>query len=80
LDCYLREYCERNKANEGILYPYWMVPRSIAIKELLPIIKRNPSYLNANNCEVLNEQGKIMNPNAINWQALGSKYFPYRIG
>jgi murein L,D-transpeptidase YcbB/YkuD len=68
-----------SKANEVILYPYWMVPRSIAIKELLPIIKRNPSYLDANNYQVLNERGKIVSPRAINWQALGPGNFTYRI-
>jgi len=68
-----------SKATEVILYPYWMVPYSIAIKELLPIIKRNPSYLDANGYQVINANGKIVNPRSINWQALGSRYFPYRI-
>ena len=68
-----------SKANEVVLYPYWMVPRSIALKELLPAIKRDRSYLNANNYQVINEQGKIINPHAINWQALGAADFPYRI-
>lgn len=68
-----------SKANEVILYPYWMVPQSIATKELLPVIKRNPGYLNANNYQVINQQGKIMSPHAINWQALGLRNFPYRI-
>ena len=68
-----------SKANEIILYPYWMVPHSIAVKELLPIIKRKPSYLDANNYQVLNERGKIISPHAINWQSLGPGNFPYRI-
>jgi murein L,D-transpeptidase YcbB/YkuD len=68
-----------SKVNEVILYPYWMVPHSIAIKELLPIIKRNSSYLAANGYQVLNEKGRIVNPRSINWQNLGSGYFPYRI-
>jgi L,D-transpeptidase YcbB len=68
-----------SKANEVILYPYWMVPHSIATKELLPVIKRNPSYLNTNNYQVINEQGKIISPHAINWQTLGPGNFPYRI-
>ena len=68
-----------SKANEVILYPYWMVPQSIAIKELLPIIKRNPSFLDANGYQVINEKGRIINPHAINWRALGPGHFPYRI-
>jgi L,D-transpeptidase YcbB len=65
--------------NEVILYPYWHVPYSIATKELLPIIKRNPGYLDANNYQVLNEQGKIMDPYKIEWHLLSAGYFPYTI-
>jgi L,D-transpeptidase YcbB len=65
--------------DEVILYPYWHVPYSIATKELLPHIKRNPGYIDANNYQVLNSSGKIMDPYAINWIALSASYFPYLI-
>lgn len=65
--------------SEVIIYPYWHVPVSIAIKELLPVIKRDPSFLDANNYQVLNKEGKIMNPYSINWHALSRNYFPYTI-
>jgi murein L,D-transpeptidase YcbB/YkuD len=65
--------------NEVILYPYWHVPLSIATKELLPAIKRNPGYLDANNYQVLNKEGKVVNPYSINWHALSRNYFPYII-
>lgn len=65
--------------NEIVLYPYWHVPYSIATKELLPIIKKDVSFLNTGNYQVLNMSGKIMNPYAINWHALSSSYFPYVI-
>ncbi|WP_051189734.1 L,D-transpeptidase family protein [Daejeonella oryzae] len=68
-----------SRVNEVILYPYWHVPKSIAIKELLPSIKRDPSYLDKNNYQVLNKAGKIMNPYSINWRALSMRYFPYII-
>lgn len=65
--------------NEVIIYPYWYVPFSIATKELLPAIKRNPSYLDANNYQVLSKAGKVMDPYSINWQVLSRNYFPYII-
>ncbi|MBP6287379.1 MAG: L,D-transpeptidase family protein [Ferruginibacter sp.] len=64
---------------EVILYPYWNVPYKIATKELLPYIKRNPGYLNANNYQVLNSNGKVVNPGSVNWSALGPGNFPYTI-
>lgn len=65
--------------NEVIIYPYWYVPLSIAIKELLPAVKRNPSLLDNNNYQVLNKAGKIIDPHSVNWYALSRNYFPYTI-
>jgi L,D-transpeptidase YcbB len=65
------------KVDEVVMYPYWMVPKSIATKELLPHIKRNINYLNTNGFQVVNLQGKVMNPASINWQALHAGNFPY---
>lgn len=64
---------------EVILYPYWNVPYKIATKELLPAIKRNPGYINANNYQVLNSNGKVVDPYKINWRALSPGNFPYTI-
>ena len=66
-----------SKVTEVVLYPYWMVPKSIATKELLPLIKKNPGYLNLNNMQVLDARGKVMNPADIDWNALSTNYFPY---
>jgi murein L,D-transpeptidase YcbB/YkuD len=68
-----------SRVNEVILYPYWHVPYSIATKELLPIIKRNPGYIEAGNYQVLNKSGNIVDPYSINWRALSRNYFPYLI-
>ncbi|HVT86630.1 MAG TPA: L,D-transpeptidase family protein [Chitinophagaceae bacterium] len=68
-----------SKVTDVVLYPYWMVPYSIATKELLPAIKRNIGYLDAGNYQVINKAGKVMNPYAIDWQSLSRSYFPYII-
>lgn len=60
-----------------VLYPYWNVPRSITVRELLPKIRRNPiSVLNSLNMQVINGRGQVVNPSAINWSA---RSFPYRL-
>jgi L,D-transpeptidase YcbB len=64
---------------EVIIYPYWNVPNSIATKELLPRIKKSVSYLGRNNYQVLNNQGKIVDPYSINWHSLSASNFPYLI-
>lgn len=62
-----------------IAYPYWNVPFSIATKEMLPRIKKSIAYLEANNLQVLNNKGEVVNPHTINWQKLSRSYFPYHI-
>jgi murein L,D-transpeptidase YcbB/YkuD len=67
-------YCD-----QVILYPYWNVPRSITINELLPRFKRNPAGIDAMNMQVINANGKIVNHYKLNWSSFNSKYFPYRL-
>ncbi|MGM9510557.1 L,D-transpeptidase family protein [Larkinella sp. GY13] len=63
-----------------ITYPYWNVPRSIAVKEFLPKIKRNPAgFLDAMKLQVLDAQGRVVAPESVNWTALSTKNFPYRL-
>jgi len=65
---------------EVILYPYWNVPYKIATQELLPAIKRNPGYINANNYQVIRSStGKVVDPAKINWRSLSAGNFPYTI-
>jgi murein L,D-transpeptidase YcbB/YkuD len=61
------------------IYPYWLVPKSIATKELLPEIKKDLSYLERNNFQVLDKKGAIADPKTIPWDALGPENFPYTI-
>jgi len=67
------------RISEVILYPYWHVPKSIATKELLPAIKRNPGYIDAGNYQVLDKAGNIVNPYSVNWHELSRSNFPYLI-
>ena len=68
-----------SKVTEVIVYPYWNVPYNIATKELLPLIKKNIRFLEQENFQVLNKQGKVVDPYKINWHSLSASNFPYSI-
>jgi len=68
-----------SRVTEVILYPYWIVPSSIIKNELLPTLRRNPGYINANNYQVLNKNGKVLDPGKINWKQVSASAFPYII-
>lgn len=68
-----------SRIDEIILYPYWQVPHKIATHELLPLIRKDVSYLERNAYQVLNSSGRIMNPRSVPWHSLGISYFPYTL-
>jgi murein L,D-transpeptidase YcbB/YkuD len=61
------------------IYPYWNVPKSIAVKELLPMIKKNIDYLENNNFQILDAHGKVIDPYRVDWHSLNTSNFPYSI-
>jgi murein L,D-transpeptidase YcbB/YkuD len=61
-----------------MLYPYWNVPFSIASKEILPVLKRDTSYLRKKNFDVLDWNGYVVDPTKINWKRFSVTYLPYR--
>jgi murein L,D-transpeptidase YcbB/YkuD len=49
-----------------VFSPYWNVPQSIIVKELLPKLKKDPYFLNKKNMEVV-KNNKAINSYSINW-------------
>ena len=62
-----------------VFNPTWTVPYSIATKDLLPAIQRDPQYLVNRNFVVKNRDGNIVDPATIDWNALSRRSFPYTL-
>jgi L,D-transpeptidase YcbB len=58
------------------IYPYWNVPRKIAVEEYLPLIQKDTSFMNRNNFDALDRKGNILNPDSLNWAKFHKDYFP----
>jgi len=58
--------------------PYWGVPQSIIVNEMMPRLMRDPGYLDRAGYEVTDARGKRIPSSAINWGAYGSK-IPYNV-
>ncbi len=62
--------------------PFWNVPRSIAVKDILPKVKKDPAYLVDEGFRVLDGWGPEMaeiDALSIDWSALGQDRLPYRL-
>jgi murein L,D-transpeptidase YcbB/YkuD len=65
-----------------VLNPSWYVPPSIAREEILPLLRRDPTYLAKQHMRVYQGQGaewQELNPRTINWSQVSATHFPYRL-
>ena len=63
-----------------VLNPAWRVPTSIANKEILPKLRRDPNYLTSSNLRIVDypEDSREAAGDGVDWNAIGKK-FPYRL-
>ncbi|SMB96096.1 ErfK/YbiS/YcfS/YnhG family protein [Hymenobacter roseosalivarius DSM 11622] len=59
--------------------PEWRMPHSIATKEILPRLKRDPRYLSSRNFRLYNQAGERVNAARVNWKTVTPAEFPYQI-
>jgi murein L,D-transpeptidase YcbB/YkuD len=59
-----------------VVNPVWNVPYSIATKEILPLLKENPAYLEENNMELVNSN---LPASMIDWTQVTRASFPGRL-
>lgn len=59
-----------------VFYPYWHVPKKIAVKEYLPAIQRDIGVIEANNFDVLDRNGSILRADSVPWDTFSEDYFP----
>lgn len=53
--------------------PYWGVPQSILVNEMLPRLRRDPGYLDRSGYEVFNSKGKKVPSSSVSWGSYGAK-------
>lgn len=61
------------------IFPYWYVPRKITVREYLPLIKKDTSFITRNNFDVLDKGGKVVPLSTIEWELYDAKTFPFTL-
>ena len=64
-----------------VLNPNWHVPRTIAVEELIPKIRTDPSYLERFGMHLLTSgpDAQEVDPSTIDWSTVTPDSFPYRL-
>lgn len=64
-----------------VFSPYWNVPRSIATRDILPKVRRDPRYLEKQRIRVFRgwADDTPIDPATIDWEGISRPSFPYRL-
>ncbi len=58
--------------------PYWGIPRSILVNEMLPKLRRDPSYFDRLGYEVTTQGGRRISSSNVDWWSVGAN-FPFNV-
>jgi murein L,D-transpeptidase YcbB/YkuD len=67
-----------SKIYEVILNPYWTAPRSIVEKDIVPLMRKDPTYLARNNIRLIDGRGNEVAPETVDWHAPKAPNFMFR--
>jgi len=65
-----------------VVNPHWYVPRTIAVRDILPKLKRDSSYLTKRSIRVYRgtmDSLEELAPAQVDWRSLSENNFPYRL-
>lgn len=60
-----------------VAYPYWHVPRSISVNEILVNQKKDSNYIARNNYEVFTKKLEVVSTQQVNWDTVNRSNFNY---
>lgn len=56
-----------SKINEVIINPYWNAPVSIVRRDIIPLMRKDPTYLTRNNIRLYAPNGDEVDPATVDW-------------
>jgi murein L,D-transpeptidase YcbB/YkuD len=69
----------RSTIQEVVVNPTWTVPPGILGKDILPAVRRDPSYLQKRGLRVIDREGRDVDPSTIDFAKYTGANFPYMI-
>jgi len=60
-----------------IVNPTWTVPPTILAQDILPAVRKDPGYLAKKGLDVIDRDGRTLDPASIDWTRYSGRNFPY---
>lgn len=67
-----------SKITDLNLNPYWHAPKSIVRKDIIPLMQKDPTYLQRNDIHIFDGNGQEIPPTAINWNTDEATQYLFR--
>ncbi|MGI6246790.1 MAG: L,D-transpeptidase family protein [Pseudochelatococcus sp.] len=67
-----------SKITEINFNPFWTVPASIIRKDLIPKMRKDPTYLTDNKIRIYNAQGEEIRPEQVDWNTYEATRYRFR--
>ena len=67
----------RDEIKYLVFNPTWTVPYSIATRDLLPKIKRDPDFFANRDFDLKDDKGKFIDPSSIDWATITARNFRF---
>lgn len=68
-----------SKLSNVVVNPPWNAPVRLINEDIIPKVRKDPSYIYRNGYTIIDSKGKIIDPYTIDWENMTAKKFPYRL-
>lgn len=62
-----------------IVNPWWETPPSLAVRDELPLFRRDPDAVQRLGFQILDRSGNVVDAQTIDWSEVSARDFPYRL-
>lgn len=68
-----------SKLSNIVVNPPWNAPVRLINEDLIPKVRKDPSYIYRNGYTIIDSKGRTIDPYTIDWDNMTAKRFPYRL-
>jgi murein L,D-transpeptidase YcbB/YkuD len=69
----------KSEIDHVVVNPTWTVPPTILAQDILPAVRKDPGYLARKGLDVIDRDGRTLDPASIDWKRYTGRNFPYSL-